>query len=134
MAPCSHFDKDLLFFKFNDTHSAKLCLSQFSAGMVDWLPLTFFVCSQSIKFYTFPLSVVSGQLPPRKTVPRIITLRTIAPEEFCSRTISHEESYQPAHCPNTMKVTTKIITLTQANYPQRVLRVNWGKLCIVYEN
>ena len=49
-----------------------------------------------------------GQLPPRKTAPPM----TIAP---------HHKISLEKNCP------------TQANSPQRVLRVNWGKLCIIYE-
>ena len=37
------------------------------------------------------------------------------------------------NCPLTTKVPSKIIAPTQANSPQRVLRMNWGKLSIVYE-
>ena len=35
--------------------------------------------------------------------------------------------------PTTIKFPTKIIFPTQANSLQNVLRVNWGKLCVVYE-
>ena len=58
------------------------------------------------------------KLPPRKVAPRLN-----APEE----------NFPPENCPLTIRFPLKIIAPTQANSPQRVLRVNWGKLCILYE-
>ena len=40
----------------------------------------------------------------------------------------------PKNCPLTTKFPSKIIAHTQANSPQRVLRVNWGKLVYEYCN
>ena len=74
--------------------------------------------------------------------------RTIAPDENCppdkctrmiaSRTIAPEENYPPPSLPPgplplTIKFPPKIIAPTQANPIQRILRVNWEKLFIVYQ-
>ena len=66
-------------------------------------------------------------MPPRKIAPRIIAPKENYPLDSCPR-----EKLTPANCPLTMKFPSKIVAPTQANSPQRVLQVNYGKLCIVY--
>ena len=75
-------------------------------------------------------------ISPWMIAPWIIPPRTVAPKENCSLppTIAPEENCLPGNCPLTIKFSLKIVAPTQANSPQRVLRVNWGKLCIVYEH
>ena len=68
-------------------------------------------------------------MPPRKIAPRIIAPKENYPLDSCPR-----EKLAPANCPLTMRCPSKIVAPTQANSPQRVLRVKWGKLCIVYEH
>ena len=53
--------------------------------------------------------------------------RTIAPKENCLTDNCPKEN-----CPLTIKFTQKIIVPTQVTSPQKVLRVNRGKLWIVY--
>ena len=72
--------------------------------------------------------MVQGQLPPRKIVPWIIAPWMIAPQ-----IIAPEDNFPLENCPLTIKFPSKIIAPTQAYLPKRVLRVNWGKLCIVYD-
>ena len=87
---------------------------------------------------------MSGQLPPGKIAPgwlphRQLPTRIIAPEENCPRgrlplgQLPPRENVPPENCSLTTKFPSKIFASTQANSPQRVLRVNWGKLCIVYD-
>ena len=64
---------------------------------------------------------MSAQLPPRKTAPP-------PPAQLPPR-----KTDPPENCPLTKKFPWKITNPTQANSPQRVLRVNWGKLCIIYQ-
>ena len=70
-----------------------------------WKPNCF-----SIKYGYYNLRVL-GQLPPRK--------------------IAREENCPPENCPLTVKFPPKIIAPAQTNSPQKVLRVNLGRLCIV---
>ena len=65
---------------------------------------------------------------PTDNCPWIIVPQIIAPENNC-----HRGKLSPGKLPPHYKLPPKIITPTQINSPQRVLRVNWGKLCIVYE-
>ena len=61
--------------------------------------------------------------------------RTIAPEEIAPwinapRAIAPKENYP---LPPPGKFSPKIVAPSLLNAPQRVLRVNWGKLWLVYE-
>ena len=87
---------------------------------------------------------MSGQLPPGKIAPgwlphRQLPTRIIAPEENCPRgrlplgQLPPRKTVPPENCSLTIKFPSKISAPTPANSPQRVLRVNWGKLCIVYD-
>ena len=68
--------------------------------------------------------MVLGQLSPRKTASRIIVPQIIA----------REQNFPRGKLPPHHKFSSKIIALTQVNSPQRVLRVDLRKLCIVYEH
>ena len=61
---------------------------------------------------------------------------TIAPKknclpDNCPLDNCPQEKFPPDNCPLTINFPSKIIAPTQANTSQRVLWVNWGKLCIV---
>ena len=66
------------------------------------------------------------KLPPGQLLRRKIALQIIIPSENGPPPASED-------CPLTIKFLSKIIAPTQANSRQRVLRVNWRKLSIVYE-
>ena len=55
------------------------------------------------------------------------------PRKISPWTIAPEDNWPLENCPLNIKFPPKIIAPTQVNSPQRVLRVNWGKLCIVDE-
>ena len=59
--------------------------------------------------------------------------RTIPPQENCPVDNCPQGKLLPENCPLTIKFPSKILSPAQGNSPQRALRVNWGKLCIVYE-
>ena len=69
--------------------------------------------------------------------PRTITSgEKLAPGELPSgqlplRIIAREENCPPENCSLTVKFPRKIIAPAQTNFPQKVLRVNLGRLCIV---
>ena len=56
---------------------------------------------------------------------------TIAPQIIVPWIIAPKKNFPPDNCPLTINFPSKIIAPTQANTSQRVLWVNWGKLCIV---
>ena len=51
----------------NDTFWEKLCFTQFSTRMAAWLLLTFFMFTQSIKFFAFHYHLLPLQLEGEKT-------------------------------------------------------------------
>ena len=55
-----------------------------------------------------------------------------APPDNCSPVNYPEDNCLRGKLPPDNKISLKH-SPTQANSPQRVLKVNWGKLCIVYE-
>ena len=70
----------------------------------------------------------------------MIAPRTTNPEDKCSQGKLPRGQFHPRkitpqeNCLLTIKFPPKRIAPTQPNFPQRVLRVNGGKLRIVYEN
>ena len=76
----------------------------------------------------FIVSSLSLLLNPIKWLIETIILSSIC---HASRTIAPRK-IALENCPLTIKFLLKIIAPTQVNSPQRVLRMNWGKLCIVH--
>ena len=80
----------------------------------------------------------SSTITPEENCPQIISSGTIAPwliahQLSAARTIAPEENCPlPENFLFAMKFCPKIIAPTHASFPQRVIRVNWEKLCIVY--
>ena len=77
-----------------------------------------------------------GQLPPRKITPRTVAPpQIVSPEENCPRPSDNcpRGKLTPGKLSPHHEVSFKNNCLLWSKYPQRVLQVNWGKLCIVYE-
>ena len=86
-------------------------------------------------FYSDKLIKVSGQLEnwPRAIAPWMIAPCIIAPQTITAEVNCPWGKLPPGKLPTHHKVSLENNCPHQANSPQRVLRVNWGKLCIVNE-
>ena len=90
--------------------------------------ILFFVIGDSFSSNDI-IRMVLEQLSPRKIAPQIIAPRIIAPWMIAPwiigfQTIALEDNFPPDNCPLTTKFPPLIITPTQTNSPQRLLRVN----------